>query len=294
MRIAANLLRIVFFSFLLQAASASGQQGVDLSALSEHQRALLNEHVYGGLPDSSHIYIRNAYVSSYNPEYRVPAWVAYRVVPDYLKTPPRSGKFSRFREAPDLMYPVIDNDYRGLLDSLGYARGHMVPYGVSGGDRNQDGLYADEDDHDQLSIFEVNYLSNIAPQNHSEFNGFGGLWYNLERFIQDSLVRGRGMELWIFAGCLFGPGEVEKVGRQKDIGVPAMFYKIVIHESDGVPRVLAFLFPHQRTAHGEIQNFLVSIDVIEQLTGLDFFHEWEDGFEREFERQDTWRFWGSL
>jgi DNA/RNA endonuclease G (NUC1) len=53
-----------------------------------------------------------------------------------------------------------------------------------------------------------------------------------------------------------------------------MFFKIVVLEDPDpdveTPVVLAFLFPHQRARHGEIENFLVSVDVVEALTGLDF------------------------
>jgi hypothetical protein len=36
-------------------------------------------------------------------------------------------------------------------------------------------------------------------------------------------------------------------------------------------RVLAFLFPHERTRRGELEDLLASIDLIEALTGLGFF-----------------------
>ena len=68
-------------------------------------------------------------------------------------------------------------------------------------------------------------MSNIAPQNHVDFNGSGGLWYNLERWIQDDVVQENDLEVWVFAGCVFGVGEHETVGPDDDIAVPAMFYK---------------------------------------------------------------------
>jgi hypothetical protein len=60
-----------------------------------------------------------------------------------------------------------------------------------------------------------------------------------------------------------------------DIHVPPMFFKIVVLEDPDpdveVPIVLAFLFAHQRVRHGEIEDFLVSVDVVEALTGLECF-----------------------
>jgi endonuclease G len=72
-----------------------------------------------------------------------------------------------------------------------------------------------------------------------------------------------------------------------------MFYKIVVLENrdTGVPVVLAFLFPHQRSAHGDIEDFLVTVDIIEALTGVDFFNELGDQTENWLEDQDTWEVW---
>ena len=59
--------------------------------------------VYGGIPQpSSRVLVRNGYVLSYDEQLRIPRWVAYRVEPDFLNTPPRSGRFERFRDDPDL------------------------------------------------------------------------------------------------------------------------------------------------------------------------------------------------
>ncbi len=59
----------------------------------------------------------------------------------------------------------------------------------------------------------------------------------------------------------------------------------------GVPTILAFLFPHQRSAHGNIEDFLVTVNVIESLTGADFFNALDDQTEKWLEDQDTWEVW---
>ena len=76
--------------------------------------------------------------------------------------------------------------------------------------------------------------------------------------------------------------------------MPPMFYKIVVLEAkaEDAPKVLAFLFPHQRVSHrrrGEeiFPYFLVSVDVIEALTGLDFF----PNLERAKEFEAVWQNW---
>ena len=64
--------------------------------------------------------------------------------------------------------------------------------------------------------------------------------------------------------------------------------------SDPGPTVLAFLFLHQRAVHKHgkgwaFLHFLVSVDLIEAITGLDFFQGM--GGEQEMESEDTWVNW---
>ena len=255
------------------------------------QDSLLHEHVYGGLPSDDPVVVRNGYVLSYDPVHRVPAWVAYHIKPDYLKTPKRSGKYASFRRDPDVAGDVSPSDYKGS----GYDRGHLAPYFAMGGDRDGDGLYAaDGDPDDQLVVFEANRMGNIAPQ-HREFNRSGGVWHQLETWVREELVRRQGREVWVFAGCVFGPGDFDRIGNGEAIHVPPMFFKILLYIRDSEqPTVLAFLFPHQqvarpRTREQAFPHFLVSVDLVETMTGLDFFQGVVG--EEAMESEDTWGNW---
>ena len=273
-----------------------------LASFTTSERALIEEHVFGGLPALRNVAVRQGYVRAYLPEGRVPLWVAYHITPEYLDTPTRSGRLSSFRRDPDVDDPVVDDDYNGLQAARGFARGHLAPYAVMGGDRDDDGELSPEDDFDNDTVFQANYMSNIAPQHQRAFNGAGGLWFALERMVQETWVRDRGDEVWVFAGCVIGPGQHEFVGPDQDIVVPPMFFKIVIRKptaeevdaGDDLPKVLAFLFPHQRQAHGELPDFLVTIDVVEALTGLDFFPDLNDQVEATLEDTDTIANWGAF
>ena len=155
---------------------------VYLTYLTDSQKALFAEHVFGGFPRQDNIYIRLGYILPYNPQTKTRKWLAYQIKPEDTETPNRKGKFAIFGNDTEMEGEARDADYKGLFTGRGYARGHLAPYGVIGGDRDGDGQLAkDGDPDDEVTIFQGNYLSNIAPQNQYGLNGSPGLWYKLER-----------------------------------------------------------------------------------------------------------------
>jgi len=274
-------LLIFLLSFFLYNIKTFAQ--VSANQMNKQQLKLFREHVYGGQPDTNKLLVRNAYVTSYNNEFRIPNWSAYHITIDYLKTPRRIGKFAKFRPDPNVSDPVTTKEYIGLFNSLGYARGHLAPYKIMGGDRDHDGKYASlidtiSDPDDELTVYQGNYLSNIAPQLHKNFNGSGGLWYKTEQLVRN-IVNYDSIDLWVFSGCvILNIRSPRKVGNVENITVPDMFYKLIIKDNDGeFPSVLAFLFPHFDTGlditEKDIFKYLVTVDYIEAITGMDFFNE---------------------
>lgn len=286
---------------------------------SEYNQEFVDEHLYDGFPGYDNIYIRQAYVLSYNHEHRIPNWVAYHVIPDYLETVPRYDIFNFFRVDRNLPNPVNSYEYSRLKeDGEGYVAGQLAPFGISGGDRDGDLLYGVADlnrdgnitredmtgrnmseyleDADEISrVYEINYLSNVAPMHQKGFKDPEGIWGKLERYLQETIVRRQKKEIWVFAGTVRGKGEMEKAGPNNDITIPPMFFKIVIrNDKERNPLVLAFLLPHHKEPHGDIEDYLVSVDLIEAMTGLDFFRELEDEVEEELEKTDTQVNWDSF
>ena len=265
-------------------------------------------HVFGGIPSNGEVLIRRAYVSEYNATYRVPRWAAWHAERSYRATPIRSegswGSFYRDTEVPD---PVVTRDYNGLYNSPdNFARGHLVPYFISGGDRDFDGSFAagpdriQRDDHfDACTVREVNYMSNISPQYHARFNGspngagaVPGLWYQLETNVRSEVDAGE--EFHIIAGTIFGDEGVQFVGPESNIGVPDEFFKIVITQHGPV----GFLFVHRRQLNPEacpldanLIDCIVPISVIERATGLNFFDDLPEELESELEAIDGQTAW---
>ena len=196
---------------------------------------------------------------------------------------------------------------RGKFD-----RGHLAPYAVMGGDRNNNGKSAltdrnkpNHDHEDEETLLQANMMTNIAPQAPLCFNQTKGVWYQLERHVQDNLVRRGRLNVWVFAGTFFTKGRtVEKIGPAKDIHVPHAFFKVIVRELPGnIPQAIGFVFPHYKdkpdgSGCAEIAppfddpSHFKSILEIEALTGLDFFHNLDGGTERRLELakpENSWR-----
>lgn len=251
----------------------------------------IDEHVYGGAPDDSELHAKRAYVLSYNNEQLVPKWAAWHINKEYRDTPTRKSRWSKFRTDPDI--PTVNtNDYKGWYASeYNFARGHIAPFFIAGGDRDNDGQDAEiestlaiEDEYDACTVFEINSMVNIAPQYHRRFNGTSGEWYKLESDVRKLADKGRKFN--VFAGSVFVKGlDIQRIGNRKEpeaswkIGVPHGYFKIVIDLENDI--AVGFLFDHQgdlingcdidsRSVKSH-RNCIVPIEYIEDVTGLNFF-----------------------
>jgi len=238
---------------------------------------------------------------------RVPRWAAWLARQEYRDTPKRKGRWKRFHPDPDLKEPVLYNDYKGLYKrGKGFARGHIVPYFISGGDRDADGMDAEvedvkgqpvEDPDDACTVFEVNYMSNVAPQQHNRFNGSGGLWWKLEKAVRDLLDSG--YTLHIIAGSVFEDTlPKEWVGPDKrKIQVPHGFFKIIITKIG----VVAFLFGHDTEGESqgceldsELIECVTSVAKIQEVSGLNFFSALPDNHQETLETKSNNALWAEL
>jgi len=228
-------------------------------------------HIYAGLPRPTRPMVvkvlRNiGYVVGYSEERRDPLWAAYRLF--RTADPQTHPRPSRFRIDDRTEARVRHEDFVGS----GYDRGHMAPnYGI-------DVCYG------RGAQLETFLMSNVCPQ-LAKLNQ--GLWQELEMTVARDYAN-RFEEVWVVTGPIF---EDQPNKLTCGVHVPGAFYKIVVDEKDGGPRMLAFILPQSPEPGETLKALLVSVDAVERQTGLDFFHELEDELEQKLETETPSALW---
>lgn len=206
----------------------------------------------------------DGYSLSYNEAHEQAEWVAYELKKSHL--------FSINHKRP---YFEIDKavktgaaHWRNYKNS-GYDRGHLCP----AGDRRYTKFA-----HDETFL-----TSNISPQEH-KFNS--GVWNRLEQKARYWARKYDGVFV-VTGGVL--KGNMKTIGDE-DVSVPNQFYKVLIDNNTGKTKMIAFIMPH-KDSKKPLYEFVVSVDAIEKLTGIDFFSELDDTIENKLEASTSYKDW---
>ncbi len=214
--------------------------------------------------------INHKYFSlSYSEAHEQAEWVAYELTRDRLNAnwEDRPSSFRPDREVETIS--ASPYDYK----KSGYDRGHLVP--------------AADMAFDAQAIAETFYMSNISPQK-SGFNK--GIWRELEEQSRDWAKKFK--HLYVVAGPLFKANSKEYIG-ENEIAVPTAFFKILLDVSDPDYKAIAFVIPNE-VSFKHIDEYAVSIDEVEKLTGFDFFSDlMEDDLEEKLEAMADPTLWKS-
>jgi endonuclease G len=74
--------------------------------------------------------------------------------------------------------------------------------------------------------------------------------------------------------------------------VPTHFFKVILAESNSKIEVLALVLPNMKTPkETPLSEFLVSVDDVERMSGLDFFNVLDKETEDEIEGEKALREW---
>ena len=197
-------------------------------------------------------------------------WVTYKIqpVPSNAKRLKRPSGFT-----PDWrsINKVTHKDYT----RSGYDRGHLAPnYAISS-------LYG------KTAQIETFVMTNITPQKP---NLNRKLWQRLES-VEIKHFTKLASTIWVATGPVFGEDN-KKLSTASNIDLPEAFYKVYAMKQDnGEIKLLAFLMPQDVKGNESLSKYIVSVDTIEELTGLDFFHELDDKLEDNLEAMVNGKNW---
>lgn len=216
------------------------------------------------LPTSTtkEVYNHNTYVFSYSEEHEQSEWVAYYLNKDDVK----ATNFDRPFFEQDPLVKSESADWRNYKNS-GYDKGHLCPAGDRKGSFDE--------------YNETFFTSNISPQEH-EFNS--GVWNRLEEKVRYWAVKSDG--LFVVTGGVLSDN-LKTIGKE-DVSVPNYFYKVLLSK-DGT-RMIGFLVPHENS-NQPLYEFVVSVDEIEKMTGIDFYPNLEDEIENQLESKSDYKGW---
>lgn len=216
------------------------------------------------LPTSTtkEVYNRNTYTFSYSELHEQSEWVAYYLDSDDITNTNYERPF--FEQDP--LVETESADWRNYKKS-GYDKGHLCP----AGDRKKS-----LDDYT-----ETFFTSNISPQEH-EFNS--GVWNRLEEKVRYWAVKSNG--LYVVTGGVLSDN-LKVIGKE-DVSVPNYFYKVLLSK-DG-SKMIGFLVPHENS-NQPLYEFVVSVDDIEKMTGIDFYPNLEDAIENQLESKSDYKGW---
>lgn len=218
------------------------------------------------LPTSTthQIVVHDNFILSYNEKYEQAEWVAYELDENQLQ----QSHFKRPFFISDPKVQTGSADYKNYRKS-NYDKGHLCP--------------AADRKFSKAAFDETFYTSNISPQLH-KFND--GVWNRLEEKVRYWARKQH--EVYVFTGGILN-GNLKTIGREK-VAVPDYFYKILLSESDGKYKMIAFLVPH-RESDKPLYEFVVPVDEIERLTKIDFFPKLDDAIENELEKSRDYKKW---
>lgn len=232
---------------------------------------------------------RISYVTSYNKDTRQPNWVAWWLTSEHTDGPYSRKGVPYYNEKgiaigiPSFSANVVQGDY--FMDmEVPVPRQEHDDWKEHPADMDHGHICPAADcKWDKGAMNQSFLLTNMCPQNH-ELNG--GDWDKLENKCRTWAKRYG--QIYIVAGPIFD-SERSRCFGPNNIPIPAAFFKIVLCLSES-PKAIGFIFPNVGTHHN-LEEYVVTVDKVEDVLGMDFFIELPDDVEEEIEAYSNINSW---
>ena len=205
-----------------------------------------------------------AYSLSYNEPNEQANWVAYELTSE--ETNSTFKRANKFIQDPLVTSGTAgDQDYAGS----GYDKGHLAPAGDMG--------------WSATAMKESFYYSNMSPQVPS-FNR--GVWKRVEELVRNWAREYK--SVYIVTGPVLTSG-LKTIGHDR-VSVPKYFYKVILEYNSSGIKGIGFIIPNLSSVE-PLQNYAVTIDSVETVTGIDFFPLLPDAIEKTIESKMNVKDW---
>ena len=220
------------------------------------------------------------YCLEYNPTKNHSRWVAFRF--DGKTRALGSGRTDAWANDPklDSYYHVGAGYFNGYFNGNGVSRGHICA--------SYDRQYSKEANRQTF------YMTNMSPMN-SSFNS--NYWTAFEGYVQD---KGRDTNfadtLYVVKGGTIANGMTQGTATSsagKSIVIPKYYFIALLRFKGGHYSAVGFWVEHNNHGYSNrsaprsvIGDCVCNIDRLEELTGIDFFHNLPDQVERQVESED--------
>ncbi|MGN0281776.1 MAG: DNA/RNA non-specific endonuclease, partial [Prevotella sp.] len=167
-----------------------------------------------------------------------------------------------------------DQDY---FKGSGYDHGHICP--------SADRQYSTEANRQTF------FLTNMQPQ-YPQFNQ--KLWANMEDRMRKWIANSPATDtMYVCKGGTID-SEANIIERIKDkLIVPKYFYMAILYKNTGGYKAIAFWAENINVDHSgdDLRDYVLSIDKLEELTGIDFFCNLPDDIEEKVEANSYTQSW---
>ena len=198
------------------------------------------------------------YTLSYAEKHEQAEWVAYELTRKEVY-----GSYQRtdnFREDIKITTGSAGlNDYKGS----GYDRGHLAP--------------AADMKFSSNAMSGSFFLSNMSPQDPS-FNR--GIWKKLEEQIRSWAIKDN--QIYVVTGPVF-KDNLGSIGKNH-VTVPGYYYKVILDYQEPEIKAIALVLPNRKGGN-QLKEYVITIDSLESLTGIDFYPALSDQLEEKLESE---------
>ena len=207
-----------------------------------------------------------AFTISYVEKYGNPEWVAYRLTkPEQEITIKRYS--GNFKVDPKFSNCATHADYT----NSGYDRGHIFPAANA---------WTEE------IMKESFFTTNITPQLHP-FNA--GIWLRMEEKEREWAKLYD--TLYVVSGTVLTDG-LPVIGKKTDVAVPEYFFKVFLVNTVQEQKAIAFYVSGDKGYDSKPQEFAISVDSLQKITGFDFCIELDAATQLKVEQEldlDKWK-----